>query len=311
VNGETLFIFEGTFTPQEPRSYTIVAGGRDAFLNLLEARKSFLAAQGGAGNEERLEGPPSIISDSAVPRNGDTGVPVTQVMSVQFTEPVTNVFSGTVTFEELGETRDDPPRPHRTKIGGGGPAFTDEVVANDPLRGSSSAKYRLTFSTLIVDTDLSPTGEPDPKPLREETSTIEFETFRPTKLGEATLDATLVAMTTLDNYAFVALIKGRTALSGIGAFDLSDLSRRRWRRLALHREHGEDVDVKRGVGSDVLGVLSFNPRQELGAYALRCEPESLVPLRGFVTTVVPERSDFQVDLHEDSPTSPSARGSKS
>jgi hypothetical protein len=310
VDGQTILSFEGTFTPQEARSYTVVAEGRDAFLNLMTARKSFLAAQGGAGNEEPLAGPPSIISDSAVPRNGDTGVPVTQVMSVQFTEPVTNVSQTTVTFEELG----DAPGPIgldilATKVGGtvGPVSATDEVVAltMTPRRGLKfGTRYKLTFSTSIVDTDLPPEG---PHSLTVETNVIEFETFRPTKLGEAPLDATLVAMTTLDNYAFVAL-QSKTADGSIGNLEFFDLS-----DPTQPTKVGEDslfigsmvtdVDVEREAagGSDILGVLSFNPRSGNSGLTLFdvSSRESPFPYAGFVTTVVPgEGSDFQVDLHE-------------
>jgi hypothetical protein len=316
VEDQTLFVFEGVYTPQEPRSYTIVAEGRDAFLNLLSARKSFLAAQGGAGNEARLEGPPSIISDSAVPRNGDTGVPVTQVMSVQFTEPVTNVFSGTVTFEELGGT----PTPIGldilgTKVGGAvAPvAFTDEVVAltMTPQRGLKFAtKYRLTFSTTIRDTDLSPTGQPEPKFLSSETNVIEFETFKPTKLGEAPLQGNLVAMTTLDQFAFVALQQTPDSSGGsfgnLQLFDLSDPTKptKVGEDSLFIGSMVRDVDVEKKAsgGSDILGVLSFNPRSgnsELTLFDVSTR-ESPFPYAGFVTTVVPgEGANFQMDLHEE------------
>ncbi|MGI0149644.1 MAG: Ig-like domain-containing protein, partial [Thermoplasmata archaeon] len=318
VNGEdrTAFVFEGTFTPQEARSYTIVAEARDAFLNLLTARKSFLAAQGGAGNEERLEGPPAIISDSAVPRNGDTGVPVTQVMSVQFTEPVTNASGATVTFEELGETPGTIPLDLiGTKVGGAvAPVVaTDEVVALTltPQRGLKFAtKYRLTFSTAIVDTDLSPTGQPDRKPLSSETNVIESETFRPTKLGEAPLEGSLVAMTTLENLAFVAFQRpdANGFTGNLQVFDLSDPTQptKVGEDSLFIGSMVRDVEVEKDVeleggDADIVGVLSFNPRSGNSGLTLFdvTSRQSPFPYAGFVTTVVPgEGADSQVDLHE-------------
>ena len=214
-----------------------------------------------------------MISDSAAPRNGDQGVPVTQVMSVQFTEPVTNVTESTVTLTELGDTPSMIPLDLiATKRDGsvGVPTPADEVVALTltPRQGLKFAqRYSLVFSTAIV--DLPSASQPAALALDDATNEIGFTTFTPTKLGEAPLDGTLVAMTTLDNLALVASQPSNSdrTTGNLQVFHLSDPTQpveaseasvfmgSMVRDIAVE----ENVELIDGI-FDVAAVLSLNPR---------------------------------------------------
>ncbi|HSF18160.1 MAG TPA: Ig-like domain-containing protein [Vicinamibacteria bacterium] len=311
---QPLFVYEGTFRPQQARAYTIVAEGRDAFTNLLTQRKSFLAVPAGAGNDVPLDGAPAVISDSAVPRDGEEGVPVSQVISVQFTEPVTNVNESTVTLTELSNNAlaisvDLVATKRDGTVGPPGPADEAVALTITPTQGLKfSQSYRVLFSTAIV--DLPSPGQPSPLPLDDATNQIVFETFAPKKIGDAPLDATLVALATLDHYALVATQpKGADGTTGnLHVFDLADPSQPTLvgdpsvfvgsmvRDISVE----ENVDMQNGI-LDVAAVLSFNPRSGNSGLTMFdvTSRQSPFPYAGFVTTVVPgEGSDYQVDLHE-------------
>ena len=310
--------FEATYTPTEARSYTLEATAIDAFVNQLIQRKSFLAVQAGAGNDVALEGPPAIITDSAVPRPGDEGIPVSQVFSVQFTEPVTNVSTTTVTLTDVAGAVALSLNIIGTKVdGSAGPVAPQDVVVAltmTPAQGLKfSTAYELAFSTAIVDTDVNAqSGAPEPKSLNAETNVIDFKTFTPTVLGQAPLDATLVALTTIGNRAFVASQpSSASGASGVlEVFDLSDPTQPRKEEGvqdsifpgSMVRDIASEEGVDLGLGPrDVVAVLSLVPA--VGNAGLTIFDvtgfNQPFPYVGFVTTTIPGAgASFVVDLHE-------------
>ena len=310
--------FEATYTPTEARSYTLEATAIDAFVNQLIQRKSFLVVQAGVGNDVALEGPPAIITDSAVPRPGDEGIPVSQVFSVQFTEPVTNVSTTTVTLTDVAGAVALPLNIIGTKVdGSAGPVAPQDVVVAltmTPAQGLKfSTAYELAFSTDIVDTDVNAqSGASEPKSLTAETNVIDFKTFTPTVLGQAPLDATLVALTTIGNRAFVASQpSSASGASGVlEVFDLSDPTQPRKEEGvqdsifpgSMVRDIASEEGVDLGLGPrDVVAVLSLVPA--VGNAGLTIFDvtgfNQPFPYVGFVTTTIPGAgAGFAVDLHE-------------
>ncbi len=206
--------WEALYTPLEARGYTVLVETIDAFLNPVSVTKSFLAVVGAAGNEESLVGPPSLITDASVPNAGSIGVSVEQVLSVQFTEPVTGVASSTVVLREK-----DGPSVTLEIIGTGaagtGPVNpSDEVYALTltPSHGLRFATvYELELSGGIVDVDEGNGLVPDP-------TTIDFATFSPGELGKAEAN-NAIALAVLGDRAFVVL---NTYPAVVRAFDISD-----------------------------------------------------------------------------------------
>ena len=309
--------FEATFTPAVARGYQLLIEGFDAFLNPLRGAKNFLAVQAGAGNDQPLAGPPSIITDTAIPRPDDAGVPVGQVFSVQFTEPVRNVGSSQVQLIEGESSTVIPLQLVGTDTSGGvvSPVLvSSELVAltMTPTEGLKFATdYKLAFSSVIEDLDEDPPGTPRPNRLSPDPTEIPFKTFTPVKLGEAPIEGNLVAMDAIDNRAFVAFqqLDADGSFGTLRAFDLSDPTQPT--RIgdvdssfvgSMVRGIAAESDVDAGAGpTDIVGVISFNVRSGNSDLTLFDVGASFPPYAylGFVTTVVPgDGANSDIDLHE-------------
>ena len=189
------------------------------------SNKSFLGVAAGAGNNEPLPGPPSVITDSAVPRPGEQGVPVSQIFQALFTEPVTNVSSSSVFLREV----DGPTVPLELigtdPDGVPGPVDSSSIITALTMRPSQGLKfstsYELVFTGDVVDTDENPPGTPDPQNLTPDPTGIDFSTFSPEKLGEAEASGAF-SLAVIGNRAFVGQ---NTFPASLRAFDLSDPTR--------------------------------------------------------------------------------------
>ena len=218
--------FKAEFTPTEVRSHTLELETADAFLQPIRVTKSFLVVLAGAGNDEAIDGPPTVISDSIVPRDGDDGVPIHQILSVLFSEPVKNVTPETVRLrdQETGQLV------ALDLTGTLGAAAFDPLGENDEINALTivpsqglkfGTQYELFFSGAIIDTDEDQSGNPAPNNLLP--ATVTFGTFAPKSLGTAKLNTVRVAMATIGNRAFVATQPPTSSNFGkLLAYDLSD-----------------------------------------------------------------------------------------
>jgi hypothetical protein len=251
------FNFLARFTPPDARGYTFMGTARDAFLREISFNKSFLGVAAGGGNTEPLPGPPSVITDSAVPRPKEQGVPVSQIFQALFTEPVKNVSSSSVILREVGG-----PTVPLELIGTGtdgipGPVTPSSIVTALTMRPTQGLKfstdYELVFTGDIVDTD-SESLVPDP-------TGIDFSTFSPEKLGEAEANQAL-GVVVLGNRAFVAQ---NTFPGTLKTFDLSDPTQPKPKDevnffFGLFRRIVAEEGVDLGLGpTDLVAVLSVNP----------------------------------------------------
>ncbi len=284
------------FTPTQARGYTLKLEAIDAFLNAFGARKSFLAVATGGGNDQPLSGPPSIVTDLSIPLPGEKGVPLGQVFSVQFTEPVTRVSKASVKLRESGTTLETS-----LDLIGSGPMGQGPVTASSiitaltmvPRQGLKyGASYELAFTDDIVDTDQPPeklSSSPDP-------TLLPFTTFLPERLGEVATEEAPLALATLGDRAFVALPNSGAAGSfgTLVAYDLSQPSepKRIGPRDSLFvgsMVRQLVVEDGRDAGPDLAGVVSFNPRSGNGGITVFdvSGATSPYPFVGLVTTGLP------------------------
>ena len=200
--------FEAEFTPTEVRSHTLELTAFDAFLNPLQVTKSFLVVLAGAGNGEALDGRPTIISDSAVPRDGEEGVSLNQTLSVLFSEPVSNVTPSSVLLREKASGR--LLSLDLTGTLGAGNTF-DPLHSIDFISALTievteglvfGTEYVLEFTDDIHDRDDTELGAPEPSRLVP--VSLEFRSFSPEGLTDASLESSRAVVATLGNRAFIA-----------------------------------------------------------------------------------------------------------
>ncbi len=213
--------FMGRFEPAAARGYAVIVSAVDAFLRPLSIQKNFLAITSGSDNEEALPGPPSVITDSAIPLPGDTGVALDQIFQVIFTEPVSNVSPTSVLLRKAGDEDSIPYELLGSGPEGAGPVTPSSIITGliiRPLRGLElSTTYELVFTGDIVDTDEDPSGDPSPNSLSPDPTVLDFKTFSPGDLGR--VDASeAMRVAVIGNRAFVAR---NTVNATVRVFDIS------------------------------------------------------------------------------------------
>ena len=305
--------FEARFTPSESRGYNVKVEAIDAFLNLFGARKTFLAVAAGTGLDIPKQGPPGVITDGTIPSSGETDVSVTQILSLGFTEPVTNVSASAVVLREAGATALVP-----IELIGSGPDGVGVVKREDRITALTirpvqelefGARYELELNG---DGDIVDFDVPSPNGLEPAPTVIDFTTFAPTPLSSAT-PGFARGIVSLRDRVYVAL-PDNTGLQGtLATFDASNPTT--LKRLVGTGSPAESqffgsmvsamdgvTDVNLGAGpSDYVAVLSLNPligTAGITAFDVKAATPPYAYV-GFVTTTVPGRGwAADLDLHE-------------
>ncbi|HYR30229.1 MAG TPA: Ig-like domain-containing protein, partial [Thermoanaerobaculia bacterium] len=210
------FILSEEFAPAQAGSYTISAtalpplGGSPIVVN----HTILVIAAGGNNGVSLPNQPPDLITSLIEPENNAVGVDVNAFPQVVFTEPVKRVAAN-VTLTEEGSNVQFTIAAVGANADGSSFVISDLQAQNpevavtsitlrprEPLKFGKT--YTLTLLGGIVDLDKKPTGEEDPKPLRNAPRTFTFRTSQPAVLGSTGGTFAGVGIVVMNDRAYVA-----------------------------------------------------------------------------------------------------------
>ncbi|MGE0454278.1 MAG: RHS repeat-associated core domain-containing protein [Vicinamibacteria bacterium] len=181
----------GSFTPEQPGTYTVAATALPAFGAAITASRTLRAITAG-GAIDNLPGEAPQVT-SVGPDHGSVAVPTDVLPQISFTEPVVNLRETTgqpnVRLVVVGTNAVVPALllgvdPAGVPFEVTDPAQAATSVSVQPLAGLKfRTRYRIEATSAIQDQDVDALGSPTPRPLVPFES--EFTTDGPKLLGSA------------------------------------------------------------------------------------------------------------------------------
>jgi len=218
------FELSQAFTPT-PGIYTLTATGLTPFLKTISASKNFLVVAAGGNNNSINVGVAPIIA-GVTPQAGAIGVPVTTLVQVLFSEPVTNL-PGHVSL-----VPDDGSIPPVLRLSGinyrdgitviGNLSSTDAVssMTIQPSELRFGTHYTLHITSDVIDLDNVADPTKPALQLVQPPAPFDFTTFGPTVLGTTTSSSSIRPVV-FGNRAYVAVPIGGI-FSQLTTYDVSD-----------------------------------------------------------------------------------------
>jgi hypothetical protein len=209
------FVVSDTFTPAVAGRYVISAVALPPLGSPIVVNHTILViAAGGSNGTPLLNSPPDIISGLLYPEQDSTGVDVTVMPQIVFTEPVKNVAANVALLEDgkqvavkisavavdaNGNTviiNDLGAQPSTTAV----TSITLQPIA--PLKFGTG--YTVELSSGISDVDKTADGADVSKQMLDMPRKYRFRTFEPTILGQTGSSYNTVGIVAFEDRAYVA-----------------------------------------------------------------------------------------------------------